>query len=86
MGLSSRRGGKQKSQRSDLLPQQGRRKVRKAKRLTLGFLLFASVKLLLACACLFRRMAPVRRMAPAKRMAPVRGMTPVRGMAQAARS
>ena len=73
VGLSQRHGGKQRLQRSDLLAPQGRRKVRKAKRRTVGVLLSGRVKSLLACACLFRRMATVKEMAP------------VRGIAQVAR-
>jgi hypothetical protein len=73
VGLSQRHGGKQRLQRSDLLAPQGSRKVRKAKRRTVGVLLSGRVKSLLACTCLFRGMAKVR------------GMAPVRGMAQVAR-
>ena len=73
VGLRQRHGGKQRLQRSDLRAPQGRRKVRKAKRRTVGVLLSGRVKSLLACTCLFRGMAKVR------------GMAPVRGMAQVAR-
>ena len=73
VGLRQRHGGKQRLQRSDLLALQGRRKVRKAKRRTVGVLLSGRVKSLLACTCLFRGMAKIR------------GMAPVRGMAQVAR-
>lgn len=77
MGLRQRHGGKQRLQRSDLLAPQGRRKVRKAKRRTVGVLLSGRVKSLLACACLFRRMAKFRGMATGKEMAPVRGIAQV---------
>ena len=73
VGLRQRHGGKQRLQRSDLRAPQGRRKVCKAKRRTVGVLLSGRVKSLLACTCLFRGMAKVR------------GMAPVRGMAQVAR-
>lgn len=85
VGLSQRHGGKQRLQRSDLLAPQGRRKVRKAKRRTVGVLLSGRVKSLLACACLFRRMAKVRGMATVKGIATVKEMAPVRGIAQVAR-
>ena len=77
VGLSQRHGGKQRLQRSDLLAPQGSRKVRKAKRRTVGVLLSGRVKSLLACACLFRRMAKVKGIATAKEMAPVRGIAQV---------
>jgi len=77
VGLSQRHGGKQRLQRSDLLALKGRRKVRKAKRRTVGVLLSGRVKSLLACACLYRRMAKVRGIATVKEMAPVRGIAQV---------
>ena len=79
VGLRQRHGGKQRLQRSDLRAPQGRRKVRKAKRRTIGVLLSGRVKSLLACACLFRRMAKVRGIATVKEMAPVRGIAQVAG-------
>jgi len=75
--LSQRHGGKQRLQRSDLLALKGRRKVRKAKRRTVGVLLSGRVKSLLACACLYRRMVKVRGIATVKEMAPVRGIAQV---------
>ena len=67
VGLRQRNGGKQRLQRSDLRAPQGRRKVRKAKRRTVGVLLSGRVKSLLACTCLFRGMAKVRGMAQVAR-------------------